>query len=66
MYIIYLRYSSNDFGKRFFIDFFGERLLDVIINFCLRDDEVIKVFIEELENNLEKLEMLFKKMKFLI
>lgn len=65
-HIIYLRCKSNDLGKRLFTDLFGERLLDVILNPCLRDDQVIKVFIEELENHPEKLEMLLKKMKPLI
>lgn len=62
-HIIYLKHKHKDLGKRFFTDLFGERLLDVILNPCLRDDQVIKVFIEELENNPEKLEMLLKKIK---
>lgn len=65
-HIIYLKHKHKDLGKRLFTDLFGERLLDVILNPCLRDDQVIKVFIEELENNPEKLEMLLKKIKPLI
>lgn len=62
-HIIYLKHKHKDLGKRFFTNLFGERLLDVILNPCLRDDQVIKVFVEELENNPEKLEMLLKKIK---
>ncbi|XP_065924577.1 uncharacterized protein [Magallana gigas] len=62
-HIIYVKHKHKDLGKRLFTDLFGERLLDVIFNPCLRDDQVIKVFIGELENHPEKLEMLLKKMK---
>lgn len=61
-HIIYLKHKHNELGKRLFTDLFGEGLLDVVLNPCLRDDKVIKVFIEELEKHPEKLEMLLKTM----
>lgn len=61
-HIIYLKHEHeyNELGKRLFSDFLGERLLDAILNPCLRDAKVIKAFLEELERHpdSEKIEML--------
>lgn len=37
-----------DFGKWFFCVVFGKDLLDVVFNFCLKDEKVIEGFIYEL------------------
>lgn len=42
----------------FFSDIFGERLLDVVLNPCLRNKKVIEVFTKELGDHPEKLKML--------
>lgn len=59
-HILYVKHKHKDLGERFFTDLFGERLLDVILNPCLRDDKVIQCFIEQIEKHPEKLEMLLK------
>lgn len=50
-------------AKRLFIDIFGERLLDVVLNPCLKNEKVIDFVINELENHLEKLSLLLEKKK---
>lgn len=50
-------------GKRLFNDIFGDRLLDVVLNPCINNEEISKVFIEELERHPEKLKMLLEKKK---
>lgn len=61
-------YFSNkyifSFGNRFFLDIFGECLLDVVFNFCLRNKKVIEVFIKEIDDYLEKLKMLVERKEF--
>lgn len=42
---------------------FGECLLDIIFNFCIKNDKVVKVIIKVLDRYLEKIKMLFKKIK---
>lgn len=42
--------------KRLFNEIFGERLLDVVLNPCLKNKDVINVFIKELNNNPNSLE----------
>lgn len=55
-------YLSNNYilnlGNRLFSDIFGERLLDVVLNPCLRNKKVIEVFTKELGDHPEKLKML--------
>lgn len=51
-------------GKRLFNDIFGERLLDVVLNPCLKNEKVIDILKHELENHPEKLEKLLEKKKF--
>lgn len=53
-------------GKRLFNDIFGERLLDVVLNPCLKNEKTIRIFMNELERNPEKLEMLLEKKKLQI
>lgn len=50
-------------GKRLFKDIFRDRLLDVVLNPCLNNEEVTKVLIEELERHPEKLKLLIEKKK---
>lgn len=52
------------FGKRLFIEIFGEYLLDVVLNFCLKNEKVRNVFVKELNFCLEKIKMLFEKKVF--
>lgn len=56
----------EEFGKRLFIDIFGECLLDVVFNLCLKNEKVIKIFIDEIKFYLDKLLMLFEKRKYKI
>eukprot|EP00105_Crassostrea_gigas_P044629 XP_019928777.1 PREDICTED: ankyrin-1-like [Crassostrea gigas] len=66
-FTIYLRDKHIDaLGKRLFNDIFGERLLDVVLNPCLKNEKVINFFINELEHHPEKLEMLLEKKKLQI
>lgn len=49
MDIIYIDDSYIDmFGKRFFIEIFGECFFDVVFNLDLKNEKVINVFIKEL------------------
>lgn len=66
-FTIYLRDKHIDaLGKRLFNDIFGEGLLDVVLNPCLKNEKVIKIFINELEHHPEKFEMLLEKKKLQI
>lgn len=51
-------------GKRLFNEIFGERLLDVVLNPCLKNKDVINVFIQELINNPNSLNKLLEKQNF--
>lgn len=66
-FTIYLRDKHIDaLGERLFTDIFGERLLDVVLNPCLKNEKVIHFFINELEHHPEKLKMLLEKKKLQI
>lgn len=61
-FTIYLNNTHIDaLGKRLFNDIFGERLLDVVLNPCLKNKGVIDTFINELKRYPEKLKMLLDK-----
>lgn len=49
-------------GKRLFIEILTERLLDVVLNPCIRDEVVIDIFKEAIEQNPEQI-LLEQKMK---
>ena len=53
----------NELGDRLFSDIFGERLLDVVLNPCLQNENVKRVFEEKLKNNSEMQQMLLKKIE---
>lgn len=53
-------------GKRLFNDVFEDRLLDVVLNPCLRNEKVIHFFINEFEHHPEKVRELLKKKKLQI
>ncbi|XP_065941837.1 serine/threonine-protein phosphatase 6 regulatory ankyrin repeat subunit B-like [Magallana gigas] len=53
-------------GKRLFNDMFGERLLDVVLNPCLNNEKVMRIFINELKHHPEKLKLLLEKQKLQI
>lgn len=50
-------------GKRLLNDIFGDRLLDVVLNPCLNNENVIQIFIKELERHPQKLDLLLQKKK---
>lgn len=55
-FTIYLSNAYIDaLGKRLFNDIFEDRLLDVVLNPCLNNEEVIYFFINEFEHHPEKL-----------
>lgn len=63
-FTIYLKDNYIEaFGKRLFHELFGERLLDVILNPCLKNEKVIDIFINELKHHPEKLKLLLEKKK---
>lgn len=45
----------NEFGWRFFVVILGDCMLDVVLNFCLRNKEMIFFFIKEIKNYFEVL-----------
>lgn len=51
----------NALGKRLFTEIFGERILDVVLNPCLMNEKVAKIFIEELKHHPKKIQMLLDK-----
>lgn len=53
-------------GKRLFNEIFGEHLLDVVLNNCLKNEKVIQIFINELKRHPEKIKMLLEKKSFQI
>lgn len=53
-------------GKRLFNEIFGERLLDVVLNPCLKNKDGINVLIKELNNNPNSLNKLLEKQKLQI
>lgn len=50
-------------GKRLFEDIFGDRLLDVVLNPCLKNKKMIDIFINELKKCPGKLKQLLEKKK---
>lgn len=54
------------FGKRFFFEFLGYYFLYVVFNYCMKDENVIRVVIKEFDDCLEKLGYLFVKKKIFI
>lgn len=50
-------------GKRLFNEIFGEGFLDAVLNPCLKNKDVINVFIKELESIPKNLEMLLERKK---
>lgn len=64
-YTVYIgnRYLE-ELGKRLFTDIFGERLLDVVLNPCLKNEKVTKIFIDEIKFHPDKLLMLLEKRKY--
>lgn len=62
--IVYLedRYI-NDLGKRLIDEIFGERLLDVVLNPCLKNERITNMFIEEFKKYPDKLQMLLEEIK---
>lgn len=55
-FVIYLNDNYIDvLVERLFIDMFGVDLLEVVLNLCLRNKNVCKVFKSKVENFLEKL-----------
>lgn len=66
-YTIYLSNRHIDqLGRRLFTELFGERLLDVVLNPCLRNNEVIKVQVKQIEHHPEKLQILLRKIRLKI
>uniref|UniRef100_A0A8W8LNC2 DZIP3-like HEPN domain-containing protein n=1 Tax=Magallana gigas TaxID=29159 RepID=A0A8W8LNC2_MAGGI len=53
-------------GDRLYTELFGERLLDVVLNPCLRNDKVIKVLKEKLTDHPEHLQILLETKKLAI
>lgn len=51
----------DSLGKRLFIELFGERLLDVVLNPCLKNERVMNVLIKELDLYPDKNKMLLEK-----
>ncbi|XP_052695777.1 serine/threonine-protein phosphatase 6 regulatory ankyrin repeat subunit C-like, partial [Crassostrea angulata] len=56
----------EDLGERLYTELFGERLVDVVLNPCLRNEKVIEVLEKKTANHPENLQMLLeaKKLKF--
>lgn len=52
-----------DLGKRFFVELLGERFLHVVLNPCMKDENMTKVLIKEFEDRPENLTFLLKKKK---
>lgn len=66
-FTIYLNDKYIDaLGNRLFNEVFGDRLLEVVLNPCLRNEKVIQAFKNELESHPEKLTMLLEKKKIKI
>lgn len=51
----------HDLGKRLLSEMFGEHLLDVVLNPCLRDESITKVCMQELHQNSINLKKLLEK-----
>nr|XP_034321422.1 uncharacterized protein LOC109619991 isoform X3 [Crassostrea gigas] len=63
-FTIYLKDKHLPYlGKRLLNDILGERLLDVVLNPCLKHEKMANAFIEELKHTPEKLPMFVEKKK---
>lgn len=66
-FTIYLSNRHIDLlGRRLFTELFGERLVDVVLNPCLRYNEVIKVLVNEIKHHPEKPRILLRTMRLKI
>lgn len=65
LFIIYLidKCDLQELGKRLFTEIFSKNLLDVVLNPCLRNEEVNQVFIDEIEHDPEKIYKLLERRK---
>lgn len=52
---------KHDLGKRLFSEMFGEHLLDVVLNPCLKDENITDVCMQELNHNSKNLKKLLEK-----
>lgn len=50
----------DNLGQRFFSETFGEHLLDVVLNPCLRNEKVMEAFLKNLNDNPENLHLLLE------
>uniref|UniRef100_A0A8W8LEM8 DZIP3-like HEPN domain-containing protein n=1 Tax=Magallana gigas TaxID=29159 RepID=A0A8W8LEM8_MAGGI len=66
-FAIYLsdRYTE-DLGERLFTELFGERLVDVVLNPCLRNEKVIKVLKKKMADHPENILMFLEPKNFKI
>lgn len=64
-FTIYLSDNSDiqQLGKRLYTDIFSENLLDVVLNPCLKNEEVYQVVKGEVELHLEKIDKLLERRK---
>lgn len=53
--------NIDDLGKRFITEMFRERFLDVVLNPSLKNEKVMKKFINQLEDSPEKYKLLLEK-----
>lgn len=62
-FTIYLdeKQDISELAERLFADIFGERFLDVVLNPCLMNKEIIALLKENLKDHQEKLRMLVEK-----
>lgn len=67
MFNIYLsEWYIEEFGERFFIELFEEYFLDVVFNFCLRNENVIEILKKKIVGNFENIYMFLKRKKVII
>ncbi|XP_034301452.2 ankyrin repeat domain-containing protein 50-like [Magallana gigas] len=66
-FAIYLsdRYTE-DLGERLFTELFGERLVDVVLNPCLRNKKIIKVLKKKIADHPENIQMFLEPKKIKI
>lgn len=51
----------DDLGERVFNEIFGERMLDVVVNPCTKNEKVAAFFIQNLKDCTDKLNKLLEK-----
>uniref|UniRef100_A0A8W8MPF6 Novel STAND NTPase 3 domain-containing protein n=1 Tax=Magallana gigas TaxID=29159 RepID=A0A8W8MPF6_MAGGI len=54
---------TEELGERLFSELFGERLLDVVLNSCLRNEKVIEILKKKMADNPENLQMFLEAKK---